>query len=78
MAHDPREPNKTSDDAFGYGQQPLRREDATTGDEGIEPPVGEGHDEATIGRPDDPSREVDRREQVPGYPDRPRGPDSQE
>ncbi|QDV38846.1 hypothetical protein [Tautonia plasticadhaerens] len=79
MAHDPREPDDTSDDAFGYGQQPLRREDATTGDEGIEPPVGRGHDEATIGRPGEPAPGRDApREQVHGYPDQARGPDAQE
>jgi hypothetical protein len=81
VAHDPRAPGGKSDDRFGYGQQPLGRTDETTGDEGIEPPVGQGHDEATTGRParqrQGQGQERDE-PQVPGYPDSPRGPDSQE
>jgi hypothetical protein len=79
VANDPRAPGGKSDDRFGYGQQPLRRTDETTGDEGIEPPVGRGHDEATTGRPAEEGQEQGRDEpQVPGYPDGPRGPDAQE
>ncbi|MEW4571006.1 hypothetical protein AB1L88_24320 [Tautonia sp. JC769] len=78
MADDPNRPPKG--DNFGWGQKPLRQTDETTGDEGIEPPIGEGHDEATTGRAAEPPRTKAQADdpQVPGYPSDPRGPDTQE
>lgn len=78
MADDPNRPPQR--DAFGWGQKPLRRTDETTGDEGIEPPVGQGHDEAAFGREAKAPRTQNRADdpQVPGYPSDARGPDAQE
>ncbi|WP_169977558.1 hypothetical protein [Tautonia rosea] len=78
MPDDPNRPPQG--DRFGWGQQPLHRTDETTGDEGIEPPVGQGHDEATTGRPAEPPR-AGNRDDTPQAPDSPiktRRPDAQE
>ena len=74
MADDPQKPDES--DRFGWGQKPLHRTDETTGDEGIEPPVGEGHDEATVGPSDRDTQNP--KDQVHGYPTEPRDTDAQE
>lgn len=74
MANDSRQSDgrKPKSDRFGYGQQPLHRTDETTGDEGIEPPVGDGHDEATIGRSAQvPDPGIDRKAGDSNTPQRP-------
>ena len=59
MADDRQTTPRDEDDHFGYGQQPLRRTDETTGDEGLAPPTGDGPDEATIGRSQPPPDQGD-------------------
>lgn len=75
MADDSKQPDdegKPETDRFGYGQQPLYRVDETTGDEGIEPPMGDGHDEATIGRTAEiPDSKDDRNADDPKTPQAP-------
>jgi hypothetical protein len=75
VADDPRQPGR-DEDRWGYGQQPLHRTDATTGDEGIGDPS-----QPLPGNPEGPAGPMggeDANQQVHGGPAAPRREDAQE